>query len=135
MERKDLITAILSGKREELKQVLPVVNILSHTELAKAVNYLCEHDMPPGSAYNWCPRLTQTDLPAVLTAFDTAYTNLHHKRRMFDGIDEGLKELFFRVHDFIDHYYNRFIEPDRFDFEFNPNRRKKLLYKPYYEKE
>jgi hypothetical protein len=111
---------------------LPIVNILTHTNLQKAVIYLCEHDMPVGSAYWWLPLLTKEDLPIVLTAFDTAYLNLHQKNRMFDEMDKQSKELFLRVHDFIDQY-NRVIEPDRFDLKYNPRRRKKLLYKPYYD--
>jgi hypothetical protein len=109
------------------------VNILTHTELQKAVIYLCEHDMTVGSVYWWLPRLTKEDLPIVLTAFDTEYLNLHQEKRLFDGMDKQSKELFLRVHDFIDYYYNPFIEPDRFNLQYNPGRRKKLLYKPYYD--
>lgn len=125
MDKSALVSAILSGKKEDLVNVLPTVTHLSHTEIEKSFRYLCENAMPAGSPYRCEPRLRMCDLPDALRAFDTFFLNSKSKRQgnqisAFTGMDADDRALWYRLYDFLKNHYNTLIEPDRISIGFKP---------------
>lgn len=137
MDKKELIAAIISGNKQDLENVLPKVIILSHTEIEKAVLWLCENDLPPGAAFNWEPRLHETDVPRVLKVFDNFFLHLHDKMSTaYAEMDKADKDLFDRLYSFIGEHYTTYIEAGKYE-ELSScgdawKKRTRIQYRPYY---